>query len=278
MEIKRCSDVSESLIFETFLNGFIDYPVKFPGDEAFFFERFFGAEGNQREGSFIALSKGKGFGLILGGIRLFDSVKTLRCGTMCVVPEFRGKKVAQLLWEAHRSEGIRQGCKQLFLEVLDENARAIRFYEKNGYEKRYILKYYQISQLKESCTDSDMVIEPIDFKRLAEFRRTEFRGLHINWQNEMDYIERAEPQIFGIYAAEHLIGACCIQKGNIFFLGVGDGFRGRGIGTEFVRHALALSPNGVRLSFSNNALLEGFCQKLGCSLNPVLQHEMYQVL
>ena len=38
--IKSCKDVPKKVIFETFLNGFVDYPVKFPADEEFFFERF----------------------------------------------------------------------------------------------------------------------------------------------------------------------------------------------------------------------------------------------
>lgn len=283
MEIKCCTDVSQSLIYKTFLDGFSDYPVK-PPKEAAFFERFFGPEGNSEKYSYIAVDEGRGIGLILGGIRKFDGIKTLRCGTMCIVPEFRGSGVAEKLWESHIVLAREQGCKQLFLEVLGNNERAIKFYEKKGYEKRYLLKYYQYNGIEKVQTiNGESIIDGysvkfIDFEALKNFREAEFKGLHINWQNEMDYIKFIEAEILGVYDLDKLIGSICYRKGKIFFIGVDEAYRGKGLGSKLVQRVLDKSDDTYEISFPNNASLEGFCKKNGLLLASIFQYEMYKVL
>ena len=272
---KRCYEVSGSVVFETFLKGFIDYPVKFTLEEEQFLERFFGPEGNSLDHSFIAMNDEKGIGLIFGGIRSWDGIKTLRCGTMCIVPEFRGKGVAQDLWGLHKEEGIRQGCKQLFLEVLQKNSRAIHFYEKNGYEKRYELKYYN-DVLQEGQKVMKENIVPISFDELKAFRQNEFLGLHINWQNEMESIQFLNTENYGIWENGHLVAAVSIKNGNLFFIGVQEKYRNRGYGTKLLNYLRGTGTTGIRISFPDNASLEGFCKKNGMKLSDVRQYEMYQ--
>ena len=276
--IKSCKDVPKKVIFETFLNGFVDYPVKFPADEEFFFERFFGAEGNHLKSSFIAEEDGKGIGLILGGIRKYDGIKTLRCGTMCIIPEFRGSGIAKKLWTAHKEEGQRQGCKQLFLEVLHDNIRATNFYEKNGYEKRYILKYYMGKLNNSEVLNPKKNIVKITFEQIKNFRQSNFGGLHINWQNEIESIELNHTENFGLFEEDNLVGAFSVKNGNIFFFGVQQEYRGKGIGTDMLNHINETNHGEIRISFSNNASIEGFCKKRMLKLNDVFQYEMYQNL
>ena len=49
----------------------------------------FGSEGNLLEHSFLALEEGKPVGVILGGIKDYESIKTMRCGTLAVHPNYR---------------------------------------------------------------------------------------------------------------------------------------------------------------------------------------------
>ncbi|MEW8955828.1 GNAT family N-acetyltransferase [Clostridium sp.] len=132
---KRCNDVDEDLIYEAFTIGFSDYIVKFNMAKEAFFNHFFGAEGNSKEHSFIALDNNKPIGVIFGGINIYEGIKTMRCGTLAVIPEYRGKEVSQELFKLHKNEGLNNNCTQLFLEVITENYRAVRFYESLGYEK-----------------------------------------------------------------------------------------------------------------------------------------------
>lgn len=58
--------------------------------------------------------------------------------SMYISPEFRGKGYVSLLLNTVKNEAKKQGALDLRLYVYDENARAIKAYEKNGFvESKY---------------------------------------------------------------------------------------------------------------------------------------------
>ena len=126
IQYKRCSDVNIDLVYEAFKVGFSDYIIKMEVSKGILYN-VFGPEGNLLEHSFLALEEGKPVGVILGGIKDYESIKTMRCGTLAVHPNYRGIGVSQKLFELHKEEAIQHGCKQLFLEVIVGNDRAIHF-------------------------------------------------------------------------------------------------------------------------------------------------------
>src|SRR5690554_4477018 len=139
---KRCIEVSEDVIFQAFQIGFSDYIIKFDMPKDFFMKRFFGPEGNSLEYSVIALDGDKPVGLNLGGIKIYEGIKTLRCGALCIHPDYRGTEVGKKLFELHKEIAMENDCKQMFLEVIVGNDRAINFYKKKGYAKVYDIVYY----------------------------------------------------------------------------------------------------------------------------------------
>ena len=147
---KRCTEVNEDIIFQAFQIGFSDYIIQIEMTKDFFMDRFFGPEGNCLEYSVIALDEDKPVGLNLGGIKIFEGIKTLRCGALCVHPDYRGTEVSKRLFRLHKEIAIANGCKQLFLEVIAGNDRAINFYEKKGYEKVYDMVYYSYNSPSEN--------------------------------------------------------------------------------------------------------------------------------
>lgn len=54
--------------------------------------------------------------------------------SVCVLPEFRGKKYAQELMESYLKALKINGRKICLLSVKQNNERAIRYYERNGFE------------------------------------------------------------------------------------------------------------------------------------------------
>jgi len=50
-----------------------------------------------------------------------------------VLSAYHGKKVGQLLYDKAKEVAKRSGAKYVWLGVWEENPRAIRFYEKNGF-------------------------------------------------------------------------------------------------------------------------------------------------
>ncbi len=277
LNIKKCSEVQKKIIFDTFKNGFSDYTIKFSMDEEFFFKRFFGPEGNSLDLSYIAMDEEKGIGLILGGIRDFDGRKTIRCGTMCVIPEMRGKGISQRLFEMHMEAAISNKCEQLFLEVIKGNDRAINFYIKNGYEKIYDLNYY-ICDKNDSLTNirNDGVCE-IDFDEIRDFRE-KFGEVHMNWQNEMEYVKETNSKFYGIKSNGKLVAAISELNSNISFLGVLDTHRKKGFAKGLLKFCFDKNSGVLSTSFPNNSRLTGFFRNCGFSKKDISQYEMYRYI
>lgn len=283
MEYKKCSQVNDDLIFSTFKEGFSDYIVQIPITKDQFFNRFFGPEGNSKELSFIAFEENKGTGLILGGIDHFDSLKTLRCGTMCIIPSHRGTNLAIELFRKHKETGIKNKCKQLFLEVIATNERAINFYERQGYDKVYDLSYYSVNTddfIAKNKSDAyrNIKVEELSLNELKIFRNSFFQT-HINWQNEISYIQKLPAKILGIKENNEIIGILAYSGQSIHFIGVLPEFRNKGFGTSLVLKAIEESDTErIKSSFPNNSNLKGFFEKIGFQKDPLSQYEMYKTL
>ncbi|QNV59609.1 hypothetical protein GMA19_04826 [Paenibacillus polymyxa E681] len=103
----RCNDASMEHIFQAFLLGFWDYSIRLTTVQDDFAARFFGPEGNTRNYSFLAMDEDQPIGLILGGVRQFDGYKTMRYGTLCVAPAYRGQGISNKLLELHKQPSPR---------------------------------------------------------------------------------------------------------------------------------------------------------------------------
>ncbi|ASI78007.1 GNAT family N-acetyltransferase [Bacillus cereus group sp. MYBK71-2] len=281
IQYKRCSEVNIDLVYGAFRDGFSDYIIKMEVSKEDFIKRFFGAEGNSLEHSFLALDGDKPVGVILSGIKVYESIKTMRCGTLAVHPNYRGIGVSQKLFELHKEEAIQNECKQLFLEVIVGNDRAIRFYNKLGYEKVYDLSYYNLKDMTKIINKDCKGIEvkQLNFPTFkVEIQK--WLHFHINWQNDMDYIEKTNHTFYGAYVDNDLKGSICMnEQGKISFLFVDKDYRNRGIGSRLLQMAREnLNVSSLSIGFPNNNLLEGFLKKTGFEKNALAQYEMYVLL
>ncbi|MGS0415303.1 GNAT family N-acetyltransferase [Bacillus cereus] len=281
IQYKRCNEVSIDVVYEAFKDGFSDYIIKMEVSKEDFIKRFFGPEGNSLEHSFLALDGDKSVGVILGGIKVYESIKTMRCGTLAVHSDYRGIGVSQKLFELHKEEAIQNGCKQLFLEVIVGNDRAITFYNKLGYEKVYELSYYNLNDLTKIINKD---FKGIEVKQIElqpfKFEIQKWLNFHINWQNDMDYIEKTNNIFYGAYVDNDLKGSICVnEQGKISFIFVDKDYRNIGIATRLLQVASKeLKLSRLSIGFPNNSLLEGFLKKCGFEKNALEQYEMYILL
>lgn len=282
-EYKSCNCVDRSKIYEAFKIGFSDYIVKVEMPEDMFFKRFFGPEGNSLENSFIAFDGDRPIGLILGGIKDYDGVKTMRCGTLTVAPEYRGKGVSQQLFRLHREEAESNSCKQLFLEVIAGNDRAIKFYKKLGYKQAYNILYFTLNNLCSilaKASNSKAVIKEISNEEL-KFLRNNIKHIHINWQNDIEALVLTEGERhYGAYTDGNLIGAVSANgNGRLGFIWVQPDHRRAGIATDLLQKVIRESNlNKLVLSFSSNIPLQSFAEHLGFVKDSIWQYEMYNTL
>lgn len=268
-----------SEIFEAFSLGFSDYIIPLKMSNQAFEARFFGPEGNSTNLSFIAFNENHPIGLILGGIREFDGLKTMRCGTLCISPEYRGQGISQKLFDMHKSAALNANCKQLFLEVIKGNDRAINFYEKNDYKDVYKLKYYS-AMIKNIATHTDILsydVKDISFEKLDAFRKS-MPDCHINWQSDTSsYALSTKEALLGAYNGDNLIALIAMNpQGKINFLWVHKEYRNKGIASSMIQKgANVQNIEKVTICLPSNASLEGFLRKSGFSKEAIEQYEMY---
>lgn len=279
---KNCTDVSFDQIYAAFIKGFSDYIIKLEMSQEAFVKRFFGPEGNELKYSFIALEGSNPVGVILGGIKEYEGIKTMRCGTLCIHPEFRRQGISQKLFELHKQCAVDNGCRQLFLEVIVGNDRAISFYKKQGYDKLYDISYYsnrEPASLTESL-NSNVEVKEISFSELKNLE-SEIQDIHINWQNDFDYIGKLEEQIsYGVFENSKLVAALSGNKrGGINFLWVKPELRLKGIGKSLIKGFVQnIKPQRLAVSLTNNASLAGFLKHVKFNKDAIAQYEMYLTL
>lgn len=279
--IKSCIEVPKHDIFSAFALGFSDYIIPLTMDEESFFNRFFGCEGNALEYSFIAYHENQAIGVLLGGIRVFDRMKTMRCGTLCIAPLHRKSGLAQQLFEYYKRAAISENCKQLFLEVIKSNAPAIQFYLKQGYEITYDLKYYAMDTPKNlkdytALHPTPYLIHEISLEQLKQLRQ--MNEIHINWQSDIPYFDGFFDTILqGIFDNDQLIGAIAVLKtGKVNFLWVDSKYRQNGIGTHLLVNAIHQGNlEKITTCLPSNGYYEGFLRKHCFQKDSIEQYEMY---
>ena len=181
--------------------------------------------------------------------------------------------------ELHEEEAVQQGCKQLFLEVIVGNDRAINFYKKLGYEKIYDIVYYTNTEVQQLHSPSVLNKKKLDFAAFKE--SIQEWNYHINWQNDLEFIVQIPTtHYYIVFENGRTAGALSIgESGNINFLMVDKSFRGKGIGTKLLQEAVKdFQLTKMSTGFPNNSLLEGFFKKHGFTKGSLTQYEMYKLI
>ncbi len=279
--IKLCSEVSDTQIFETFEAGFIDYMIQIKMEEAMFIERFFGPEGNDRALSYIAFEDDKPVGITLGGLKTDEAITTLRCGGMSVIPEARGTGIAKTLMEHHIQKAKEIGCRQLFLEVIDGNDRAIAFYKKMGYENVYNLTYRTWKLNEHPFTMPDDAphppVEIMTFEDIHTLRTTDYS--HLPWQASFDYVKDLPCNYYGIKEQGEVVAGIVATATRIVYLWVHPDKREKGYARALLHRVITdLSPEVLHISYANNASAHTFCNHYRMDIEAISQLEMYRWL
>lgn len=283
VQYKFCNEVTMNEVYSAFSIGFSDYMIKLNSTQEDFEKRFFGPEGNQLKQSFIALDEGVPVGLVLGGIRDFRGKKTLRCGTLCIAPEYRGKGIAEELMRLHFQVGVIEKCEEYFLEVIKGNDRAVNFYHKLGYLPSGSLRYYQKVITAHVSNDPllGITFREIDFETFEVLRRQNSE-VHVNWQNEIDAFRGSERHRY--YAAvdvnQTMLGALAISIGGKIEMIFVDGLsRRKGVGSWLISEASEkLGLEKLYACVPDLPGYEQFLVHMGFIKDPLEQFEMVKPL
>jgi GNAT superfamily N-acetyltransferase len=154
-----------------------------------------------------------------------------RVAAMGIVPERRGHKLGRTVIEDAIAGARAAGERRLILEVIEQNERALRLYERTGFSVvRRLLGF-------ERGAPSGEHAEEIDAYDAAKRVATDLE-LDVPWQTEAQTLLNLSPQLRVFELGDALAFAA---KNNLRMVWVPKSARGRGAATRLLR-ALANVP------------------------------------
>ncbi len=171
MEIRNLKNTGLDKIVECLLESFKNYAVPVPTSLDYWDARYKGARVDY-EFSYGAFENGKMVGFIINGIdQIQGQLTAFNTGTG-VVEAFRGQKIVDQLYNYAMPFFKQKGITQCQLEVIQTNKRAIRVYERIGFEVIRGLKCFK-GELNTS--PSNMKLHKTDFEQVKQ------PDIHYSW-------------------------------------------------------------------------------------------------
>lgn len=276
----RKEDFSE--VHKTFLEAYSDYIIKFQLTEKQL-ENHIAQNAVRLDESIGAFAEEKMIGVTLNGVGFWDGKETVYDAGTGVIPDFRKKGAGRAMFDYMMPIFKEKGIKQLLLEVISINDKAVRLYKKIGFEETRRLVFFE--------QNGDFVERRMENLEIREIEETDwrffntFRDCKPSWQNSDESIERmlSAKVVFGAFLHEKLVGYGVVfpRSGTIVQLGVDKNYRRRGIASNILSEIRKRVAENTKLRFSNvDDSLEGigeFMQKCGFK-EFISQFEMVRTL
>jgi GNAT superfamily N-acetyltransferase len=184
MIIRSLSKVSPIELHSTFNLAFSDYPftVEETLQELIISNLHRGVDYSASFGSFTEDNRLTGF--ILCGVRNVDGKTHFYDGATAVIPSHRGKGIATLLLEKAVEEARLRKAHSFTLEVLQENQKAKRLYEKQGFVVSRTLRCIQkkVTDIPSETTQNEDIYSP-DIHQFFKIIETLPLSYNPSWQN-----------------------------------------------------------------------------------------------
>lgn len=136
-EIEQLQEIGRQTFFETFSAGNTEENMRKYLDESFSVEKLIAELNDPNAEFYFATLDSK----VIGYLKLnfghsqteLRDDKAVEIERIYVLKEFHGKKVGQMLFDKAMQIAHQKNADYVWLGVWEENPRAIRFYQKNGF-------------------------------------------------------------------------------------------------------------------------------------------------
>ncbi|WHY88380.1 GNAT family N-acetyltransferase [Neobacillus novalis] len=187
--------------------GFEGYFVQIEMTAETFFQRLVN-EGLSMTMSLVAFDGEEPVAIILNGVRTLDGKKTVWNGGTGVAASYRGKGVSKQLMDETFKLYAQEGMEVATLEAIKENERAIRLYQKYGYEIIDSVVFLSGTVEAQSVTATSIKIKPI---RPEQLPTLPFYKQNVPWQCQWQSVRPGEAQVY--YAAgDEPLGYCLYRR------------------------------------------------------------------
>lgn len=276
----RREDFSE--VHKTFLEAYSDYIIKFQLTETQL-ENHIAQNAVRLEESIGAFAEDKMIGVTLNGVGFWEGKETVYDAGTGVIPDFRKNGAGKAMFDFMMPVFKEKGIKQLLLEVISVNDKAVRLYKKLGFEETRRLLFFEQNEDFVERRMENLEIREIENPDWSFFEA--FRNCKPSWQNSDESIHRmlSAKVVFGAFLHEKLVGYGVVfpRSGTIVQLGVDKNYRRRGIASSILSEIRKRVDGKTKLRFSNvDDSLDGigeFMQKCGFK-EFISQFEMVKTL
>lgn len=213
-----------------------------------------------------AFENGKLVGFILNGLDTIGGKQLVYNGGTGVVPDQRGQRLPQKMYEFISPLLKNAGYTHHLLEVIEGNEKAIRSYEKTGFQ--ILRKCGCFKGIVTGEPAAGILVAPItdpDWTILESFR-----DIEPTWQNSTPTVCRAMEQyiLAGAYIGSELTGYAVMDpvNGRIKQFAVQPEYRRKGVGTALFQYMNQKSQTGSINFINYNETDTGawiFFEKLG---------------
>lgn len=152
------------------------------------------SEGVSTDLSILAYHGNEPIGIVLNGIREINGSSIAWNGGTCVAPEFRGKGVGKLMMRETINIYKQNNVDVATLEAVTQNAKAIRLYQKMGYEIiDHLLTYISSeSSFQPNPLIGDFSKYNIIKVRPKEIQYVPFYNNRVPWQTQWQSVNSGE--------------------------------------------------------------------------------------
>jgi GNAT superfamily N-acetyltransferase len=191
MEIifKRLTECNITDIITAWNRGFEGYFVQIEMTPEAFFQRIVN-EGLSLNLSLLGYDGEKPVAVVVNGVRTIDGKKTAWNGGTGVAPEYRGKGVSKQLMEETLKIYEQEGVEVATLEAIKENERAIKLYERYGYQIVDAVAFLSGTHRSSGASFNAESIRPEQLPHLDYYKE------NIPWQCQWQSVRAGEAQIF----------------------------------------------------------------------------------
>ncbi len=168
MEIKNLKNTSYDVIVECLSKSFKGYFVQIPSEVSFWKNRFKNARVDKSL-SWGVFNGDDLVGYVMNGIDIDKGELTAFNTGTGIIEDFRGNKLVDKMYEFGIPKLKEKGVTRCTLEVIDNNYRAIRVYERTGFKITRRIKCYKgVLQKKEGVKIKVTKIDKLDFTNSEE--------------------------------------------------------------------------------------------------------------
>ena len=211
MKINNLSTLPFEKVVEVFLKAFQNYFVPLPTDVDYWKNRFAAVKVDW-ELSFGMFEGDDLVGYIINAIGNHNGKLTAYNTGTGVLEEFRGRQIVDDLYEHAFPVFRKRGIEKCLLEVICENKRAIKVYERIGFEKLRQLSSFAGTI---STEDAEILVEKTDYREVINLGL--YRPQLYSWESSAETVLNSGDAVHTYVlknGKEHICGYFCIDKND----------------------------------------------------------------